>query len=397
MQGKRKYEEIVDVTSPHPNKKLKSEQEVTEWAGPQIKIRDAAAKIEEDSGVLHFETIYNDGTRENLRLLLELKTIISIQLPNMPKVYIARLVFDDRHKSLVGIKGGKVIGGITFKCFEKEGMVKFIEVVFCAITANQQVRGYGSRLMNHLKNWSKINQFFHLLTYADDFAIGYFQRQGFTLEIELDQKHWDIGFLKYYDSATLMHCKIDPNLDYLEISSLLRTQRMAFVNKMRELSNQHLIYPGVRDFQEGSVRIDLAKLRGLKEAGWEPDEYYLLMSSDRQQQIYKQNRNLLNNIKNDDEVSWPFKAPVEVLFPDEAEKYNREVKDPIDLQSIEEKLENGFYITHEMMLADLQRMVDNCKSYNPKGSVYWDIAEKINTQYLNTKIVVPVITEAPIS
>eukprot|EP01125_Pyxidicula_operculata_P010958 TRINITY_DN3598_c0_g1_i2.p1 TRINITY_DN3598_c0_g1~~TRINITY_DN3598_c0_g1_i2.p1 ORF type:complete len:309 (-),score=50.67 TRINITY_DN3598_c0_g1_i2:903-1829(-) len=308
MQGKRKYEEIVDVTSPHPNKKLKSEQEVTEWAGPQIKIRDAAAKIEEDSGVLHFETIYNDGTRENLRLLLELKTIISIQLPNMPKVYIARLVFDDRHKSLVGIKGGKVIGGITFKCFEKEGMVKFIEVVFCAITANQQVRGYGSRLMNHLKNWSKINQFFHLLTYADDFAIGYFQRQGFTLEIELDQKHWDIGFLKYYDSATLMHCKIDPNLDYLEISSLLRTQRMAFVNKMRELSNQHLIYPGVRDFQEGSVRIDLAKLRGLKEAGWEPDEYYLLMSSDRQQQIYKQNRNLLNNIKNDDEVSWPFKV-----------------------------------------------------------------------------------------
>ena len=48
-----------------------------------------------------------------------------------------------------------------------------------------------------------------------------------------------------------------------------------------------------------------------------------------------------------------------------------------------------------MLLADLQRMVDNCKAYNPKGSVYYELAEKINSSYLNKKIEVQVVTSEP--
>lgn len=33
---------------------------------------------------------------------------------------------------------------------------------------------------------------------------------GFTFEINIDKKHWDVGFLKQYDGASLMHCFIDP-------------------------------------------------------------------------------------------------------------------------------------------------------------------------------------------
>lgn len=44
--------------------------------------------------------------------------------------------------------GVKVIGGICFRVFEPE---KFSEIAFLAITANEQVRGYGTRLMNKLK------------------------------------------------------------------------------------------------------------------------------------------------------------------------------------------------------------------------------------------------------
>jgi hypothetical protein len=32
--------------------------------------------------------------------------------------------------------------------------------------------------MNHLKDWAQKQQIFHLLTFADDQAIGYFERQG---------------------------------------------------------------------------------------------------------------------------------------------------------------------------------------------------------------------------
>uniref|UniRef100_A0A6B2LF42 Bromo domain-containing protein n=1 Tax=Arcella intermedia TaxID=1963864 RepID=A0A6B2LF42_9EUKA len=236
-------------------------------------------------------------------------------------------------------------------------------------------------MMNHLKSWAKKNQFYHLLTYADDFAIGYFQRQGFTLEIEIDKKDWDIGFLKYYDNATLMHCHIDNKIDYLEVSEQLRLQRMAFIKKMKQLSSQHLIYPGVKDFLNGAVQIDLEKLQGLKEAGWEPTKFKELMHPDKQKELYDINKKLIQAIKQDED-SWAFLSPVVEIFPADAEKYLQQVKDPIDLRTIEGKLEKGFYITHEMLLADLQRMVDNCMAFNPKESEFHELAEKINNRYL---------------
>lgn len=52
------------------------------------------------------------------------------QLPNMPREYITRLVFDPQHKSLIGIRNSElVIGVMTFRVCEKEGdLLPFIEV-----------------------------------------------------------------------------------------------------------------------------------------------------------------------------------------------------------------------------------------------------------------------------
>lgn len=47
--------------------------------------------------------------------LICLKNIFSKQLPNMPREYIARLVLDRRHRSVVLIKKGHVLGGITYR------------------------------------------------------------------------------------------------------------------------------------------------------------------------------------------------------------------------------------------------------------------------------------------
>ncbi len=55
----------------------------------------------------------------------------------MPKEYVSRLVFDPKHKNLVLLKNGKeAIGGICFRMFPQQG---FSEIVFCAVTANEQV------------------------------------------------------------------------------------------------------------------------------------------------------------------------------------------------------------------------------------------------------------------
>lgn len=263
---------------------------------------------------------------EDLKLLFDLKDIISRQLPNMPRDYITRLVLDLNHASVIGVKNGTAIGGITFKCFHKEPYVPFIEIVFCAITVDQQVRGYGSRLMSHMKVWAQQHDYLHMMTYADDYAIGYFQRQGFTLEIELARKHWDIGFLKHYDSATLMHCPIDARINYLEISEYLHDQRMAFVQKIRELTTQHLIYPGITLFKEHESRtttttttttpprIDVDHMPGLDLCGYDTTAFKALLSPSNQQFVQQQNKTLLHRIVHD-ENSWPFHVPFTYCIP----------------------------------------------------------------------------------
>lgn len=52
------------------------------------------------------------------------------------------------------------------------------EIAFCAVAANQQVRGFGTRLMNHTKAMARDRDgLTHFLTYADNNAVGYFTKQ----------------------------------------------------------------------------------------------------------------------------------------------------------------------------------------------------------------------------
>lgn len=66
------------------------------------------------------------------------KLMVNRQLPNMPKDYITRLVFDPRHKSLIGLRNSElVIGVLTFRVCEKEGdLLPFIEVRLLLLTYN---------------------------------------------------------------------------------------------------------------------------------------------------------------------------------------------------------------------------------------------------------------------
>lgn len=69
------------------------------------------------------------------------------------------------------LKDGVPIGGICFCPFVSQG---FTEIVFCAVKVDQQENGYGTQLMNHLKDYHIQNNIFNFLTYADKLAIGMF-------------------------------------------------------------------------------------------------------------------------------------------------------------------------------------------------------------------------------
>jgi hypothetical protein len=122
--------------------------------------------------------VTNDGSSQNLIYLIGLKSLFAKQLPKMPKEYIARLVFDRNHISLALLSSDtskcntdeEIIGGI---CYRPYYDMKFAEIAFCAVSASQQVKGYGSKLMNLAKMHASTNgNIEYFITYADNYAIG---------------------------------------------------------------------------------------------------------------------------------------------------------------------------------------------------------------------------------
>lgn len=96
------------ISSPEkPSNSNKTDVHLVCETGLGFSQRDKNVKIEEEKGYLEFKVISNDGSTENLKLLTDLKNIISKQLPKMPKEYIVRLVFDKKHESMVILKSKK--------------------------------------------------------------------------------------------------------------------------------------------------------------------------------------------------------------------------------------------------------------------------------------------------
>lgn len=351
--------------------------------------REESLKREEEAGSLKFVCLSNDGIDQHMVWLIGLKNIFARQLPNMPKEYIVRLVMDRSHKSVMVIRKNLVVGGITYRPYVSQ---KFGEIAFCAITADEQVKGYGTRLMNHLKQHAREGDgLTHFLTYADNNAVGYFIKQGFTKEIHLEKDRWQ-GYIKDYDGGILMECIIDQKLPYTDLSTMIRRQRLAIDEKIRELSNCHIVYSGI-DFQkkEAGIPKKIVKIEdipGLREAGWTPDQWghsrfrtTLSASADsatNQKHLTAFMRSLLKSM-NDHVDAWPFKDPVDARdVPD----YYDIIKDPMDLKTMSKRVESEqYYVTFEMFVADVKRMFANARTYNSPETIYYKCATRLEAHF----------------
>jgi len=339
--------------------------------------RDEAARVEERRGVIEFHVVTNSIKRRPLRQtmmwLIGLQNVFSHQLPRMPKEYITRLVFDPKHKCLTLIKDNRVIGGICFRMFPTQG---FTEIVFCAVSSNEQVKGYGTHLMNHLKDYHIKHNVTHFLTFADEFAIGYFKKQGFSKEIKLSKTAYG-GYIKDYEGATLMGCELNPRIQYTEFSNVIRKQR-DIIAKLIESKRDSLqkVYPGLTCFKEGVTMIPLENIPGLMEAGYKPTNDKLdkikELSADPDQ-LYTSLKTILQHVKGHSN-SWPFREPVAV---DEAPDYYDHIRFPMDLRTMSERLRNRYYLNKRLFIADLNRMVTNCRSYNSPETEYYKCANII--------------------
>eukprot|EP00798_Chlamydomonas_sp_ICE-L_P023517 gene23517-9040_t len=365
--------------------------------------REEVLQQQEAEGEIVFHYVQNDGAPHNMMYLTGLKNIFSKQLPNMPKEYICRLVFDRRHRSSALVKkNGTVIGGITYRSFPIQG---FGEIAFCAITSNEQartsmgVKGYGTRLMNYTKEFARTrDQLTHFLTYADNNAVGYFTKQGFTKEIYLDHCRW-YGFIKDYDGGTLMECALHPKICYTEFPELIKKQRTALEARIRSISNSHIVHPGLGHHFTTEVDVpatallSIMDIPGVKEAGWEPDipKFQLLFKEgveDVNPSSLERFMSLIIDELSRMEEAWPFMAPVN---PAEVPDYPEVIKYPMDLSLIRRRLESqSFYINLDIFAADVRCMVDNCRLYNAADTIFYKMANRLESafkQYINTHLV----------
>ena len=91
------------------DQKKDKETNLISESGMGFSLRDKNIKIQEERGIFDFVVIRNTGENtdenlKNMKLLTDLKNIISKQLPKMPKEYIVRLVFDKLHESMLIIR-----------------------------------------------------------------------------------------------------------------------------------------------------------------------------------------------------------------------------------------------------------------------------------------------------
>ncbi|KAK2958545.1 putative Histone acetyltransferase gcn5 [Blattamonas nauphoetae] len=181
----------------------------------------------------------HEGSPQSLVLLVALKNLFSRQLPKMPREYITRLVFDRNHHSIMCLKNRvQVVAGITMRVFHEIGLG---EIAFCAVDMNEQVRGYGNRIMAHAKEYARSIGLTFFLTYADNFAMEYFKKQGFSETITTPMSVWG-GYLKDYDESTMMECIINPNIHYLRSSEMVNRQRALLLKRLSQISEANKVY-----------------------------------------------------------------------------------------------------------------------------------------------------------
>jgi histone acetyltransferase len=348
------------------------------------------AVTEERVGDISFYVVNNDGKPHSNIILTGLKCIFQKQLPKMPKDYIARLVYDRTHMSIAIVKRppagsfaessgmpGEVVGGITYRPFRGR---HFAEIVFCAISSDQQVKGYGAHLMNHLKDYVKAtSDVMHFLTYADNYAIGYFKKQGFTKEITLERSVW-MGYIKDYEGGTIMQCSMLPKIRYLESGRMLLKQKAAVHAKIRAVSRSYEIHQPPVEWRNAKDPknlpvLDPLSIDAIKATGWSPDMDDLARQP-RRNPSHGLLLSLLSALQTSS-AAWPFQQPVN---GDEIQDYYNVIKEPMDLGTMEAKLEKDQYENVEAFINDALLIVRNCRRYNAESTPYAKAAVKLEKE-----------------
>lgn len=71
------------------------------------------------------------------------------------------------------------------------------------------------------------------MTYADNSALGFFQKQGFSKDLKMSADRWK-GYIKDYEGGTMMECHVYPTIDYSRVTEIIKMQKIYVAKKIQE-------------------------------------------------------------------------------------------------------------------------------------------------------------------
>jgi len=186
-----------------------------------------------------------------------------------------------------------------------------------------------------------------------------------------------------------MQCTMVPKIRYLEVGRMLLKQKQAVHAKTRAISKSHIIHAPPKAWKNGLCKVDPMSIPAiskssrisrfiqllttiLEESGWSPDMDELARQP-RHGPNYNQLMHLLNDMQNH-QSAWPFQHPVN---RDEVADYYEVIKEPMDLSTMEDKLEKDLYPNPEDFIKDAKLVFNNCRRYNSETTPYAKSANKL--------------------
>lgn len=325
-------------------------------------------------------------SREVLLLLTKAKELFQTQLPKMPREYVLKQVFNTKHKTMCMFYKDTLVGSICFRPFSHQ---RFCEVVFFSIDFQSQIRGNGGFMMCLFKEYFKSELSRHsggckktgepisidsevlrysqhpfpayFMTYADNSAIGFFKKQGFSKKIRFGG--W-VGYIKDYEGGTLMECQVFWEINYLNsIEAIENVKKRIF----KELSEEPTYGPICCNDSKPKELLGLLEKTSSSGAAVKSkrkiiDDFFGFLFAD-----------LSSNAS-----AWPFLQPVSAKdVPD----YYRVIKNPMDLSEMHRRIMKGTYKCLKDFETDFFLIISNCYHYNGSTTQYNKCAQNLEAYY----------------
>ncbi|RAL62650.1 hypothetical protein DID88_004495 [Monilinia fructigena] len=327
---------------------------------------------------VEFRAVKNDGGESSLITLARFQKLVQVELPNMDHESIQATVFDPNNTCFVMVKKvgdpvqtEEVIAGVAYRVWEAR---RFVEMVYLAVHKNEHKTGLGTCLMNHFKDEVKSSMeenVMEILAYVDNFAVGFFKKQGFTKDITLEKRVWG-EIINNYTESILMQCTLLPRICYANAAAMLSLQKKELLDRTAaalSTSNRNdVVHAPPIQWQQGVISsIDPMDIPEIRASGWtklvEPRPYFTPL---------KEFLAYLKTGEHSEAYFISFLNPVDVsTFPD----YRTRIVKPMDFLTIEENLYDGLYKTPKAFIDDVKLIISNCRMYNHSKSIYHEHAE----------------------